>query len=162
MSFTRFYDDPNRIHKSNIETAAICDYNFNVPSNFKNTNVYFSDPNMRLQSCGGSQYYNMIGFESKLRSMDKPLNRDFIGEQYSKPELTHGKVPIYQVEKEVTDESRRSHPAWSYRINCQFRPEHLFSNPQKNAISSFEHNLDTNIMTKDNYTKNTKKYKSHI
>ena len=157
MSFTRFHDDPNRINKSNIETAAICDYNFNVPSNFKNTNVYFSDPNLRLQSCGGSQYYNMIDFESKLRCIDKRLNRDYIEEQYSKPQLIHNKVPIYQVKTEVTDESRRSHPAWSYRINCQFRPEYLFSDPQKNAISTFEHNLDTNIMTKDNYTKKNKK-----
>ena len=157
MSFTRFHDDPNRIHKANIETAAMCDYNFNVPSNFKNTNVYFDDPNIRLQSCGGSLYNNMIDFESKLRCMDRQLNRDFVKEQYSKPELSHRMIPIYNVKKEVTDESRRSHPAWSYRVNCQFRPEHLFSDPQKNAIVPFEHNLDTNLTSKDNYTKNVKK-----
>lgn len=157
MSFTRFHDDPYRIHKTNIEIAAMCDYTFNVPSNFKNKNVYFIDPNIRLQKCGGSQYTNMIGFESELRNMDKPLNRDFVKEQYTKPQMTHGKIPIYEIEKEVTDESRRSHPAWSYRINSQLRYDYLLSDPQKNAIMSFEHNLDTNLKTKDNYTKHVKK-----
>lgn len=157
MSFTRFHDDPNRIHKTNVEAAALCDYNFNVPTNFKNTNVYFSDPNLRLQSCGGSQYYDMIGFESKLRRMDMRTNRDFVDDQHSQPQLTHKKMPVYQVDKDITDETRRSHPAWSYRINCQYRPQHLFSNPQKNAITAFEHNVDTNITTKDLYSKHNKK-----
>ena len=157
MSLTRFHDDPNRIKKTNLEASAILDYKFNVPSNFNNNNIYISDPHLRLQHCGSTQLRDMVGVESELRQMDTPLQRDYIKNQYKKSDKTHGKVPIYQVKKAVTDESRTTHPAWTYRINSQFRPEHLFEDPQKNAIMNFDANLDTNINTKDNYRKNDKK-----
>ena len=31
MAFTRFHDDTSRILKTNIETASMCNYTFNVP-----------------------------------------------------------------------------------------------------------------------------------
>ena len=56
MAFTRFHDDTSRILKTNLETASICNYIFNVPSNTSTKNVYIEDPHIRMQKSGGSQY----------------------------------------------------------------------------------------------------------
>ena len=160
MAFTRFHDDTNRILKTNIETASICNYTFNVPSNTNTKNVYVNDPHIRMQKSGGTQYSRMIDLEGQLKQMDRGNSRDYIENQYNtKNPINHGlrKIPIFELNKSVTDESRTTHPSWTYRTLQQYRPDFLFEDPQNNYLMKFENNIDTNIMTKDNYRKNHKK-----
>lgn len=160
MAFTRFHDDESRILKTNIETTSMCDYTFNVPSNTKNHNVYIEDPHIRMQKSGGSQYSRMIDLEGQLKRMDQTYSRDYINNQYNTKNPVHHelrKVSIYQLNKSVTDESRSTHPSWTYRSLQQHRPDILFENPQQHTSIKFENNVDTNIITKDNYRKKNHK-----
>ena len=160
MSFTRFHDDPSRILKTNIETTSMCNYTFNVPSNTNTSNVYIDDPHIRMQKSGGAQYSRMVDLEGQLKQMDRSNTRDFIEDQYkTKNNVDHKlrKIPIYELNKSITDETRSTHPSWIYRPLQQYRPDFLFEDPQKNYLMNFENNVNTNIITKDNYRKNNKK-----
>lgn len=160
MAFTRFHDDPNRIIKKNLETTNMSDYTFNVPSNTNKYNIYINDPHVRMQKSGGTQYNNIVDLEGQLKQMNMPLSRDFVNNQYDKKNpIYHSlrQIPIYQLNKTITDESRSTHPSWIYRESRQYRPDHLFEDPQQNFSLKFENNIDTNIATKDNYRKNHKK-----
>ena len=160
MAFTRFHDDTSRILKTNIETASMCNYTFNVPSNTNTKNVYIDDPHIRMQKSGSTQYSRMVDLEGQLKQMDRGYSRDFIDNQYNtKNPIYHGlrQIPIYQLNKSVTDETRSTHPSWTYRSLPQHRSDFLFEDPQKHCSMKFENNVDTNIMTKDNYRKNHKK-----
>ena len=157
MAFTRFHDDYNRILKTNLETTARSEYIFNVPNNFKNKNIYLDDPHIRLQKLGNPQFVNMVNAESELKCLTMKNMRDYIENQYPKTESNYNKIPTLNVNKDVTNESRSSHPAWSYRTLPQHRSDYLFENPQKNAMINFENNIDTNIILKDNYTRFNKK-----
>lgn len=159
MAFTRFHDDPSRVIKSNLETSSINDYMFNIPSNTNNKNVYIDDPHIRLQKNGNSQYSNLVGLEGELRYSNQGLTRDYIQSQYNRRTINHNsrKLEISNLNNGITDESRSTHPAWTFRTLQQYRPEHLFEDPQKNFALKFENNVDTNIETKDNYKKHHKK-----
>ena len=67
MSFTRFYDDPNRIEIKNLETSAMNSYVFNVPGNTDGMNLYFSDPHIRMQKTGSHLNRNLLDVETELR-----------------------------------------------------------------------------------------------
>uniref|UniRef100_A0AB39JEN0 Uncharacterized protein n=1 Tax=Florenciella sp. virus SA2 TaxID=3240092 RepID=A0AB39JEN0_9VIRU len=157
MAFTRFHDDYNRILKTNLETSAKNEYIFNVPNNFNNKNIYLDDPHIRLQKLGNPQFVNMVDAESELKTLTLKNMRDYVKNQYPKTELNYNKVPVYNVSKDITNESRSSHPAWSYRSMQQYRPEYLFHDPQKNTTMKFENNVDSNLLLKDNYTNVHKK-----
>jgi len=159
MAFTRFHDDPSRVLKSNLETTTMCSYTFNTPSNTNNYNVFVHDPHIRMQKSGSSQYTNMIDLEGELKQLDRKYSRDYIENQYDKNKINHAlrRLPVYQLNKSVTDESRSTHPSWTYRTLQQYRQDHLFENPQEHYSMNFKNNIDTNIYTKDNYRKNHKK-----
>lgn len=158
MSFTRFYDDPNRIEIKNLETSAMNSYVFNVPGNTDGMNLYFSDPHIRMQKTGSHLNRNLLDVETELRNINIPLNRDNINlNNYKKNQMPKTTVPIYDVKKNITKESRASHPAWLYRESSQYRPDYLFLNPQEHIKIPFIVNQDTNILEKDYY--NLKTYK---
>ena len=154
MSFTRFHDDPNRIQKTNLETSALNDYRFNVPGNTNHQTCFFQDPHIRTQTNGTPLYKQMIHVESQLRGMDRVLCRDHTTKNnYEKYATLQVKTVPRHIKKTITKESRASHPAWLYRSQTQYRPQHLFHNPQKNVEVPFDAYLDTNILEKDYYNK---------
>lgn len=158
MSFTRFHDDPTRIKKENIETSSTNYYIFNVPNNITTSNVYYNDPHIRMQNCGNTLYKNLINVESELKNINQLTNtRDYTKNTYKNISTPKEKIPIYNVKKTITDESRITHPVFKYREQSLYRPDHLFLNPQENVFLHFENNLDTNILEKDHY--NLKHYK---
>ena len=158
MSFTRFHDDPNRIQKTNLETNAINDYIFNIPGNTNDQNHYFQDPHIRMQTNGTTLYKQMIQVETELRGMERVLCRDHkLKNNYKNYEPIYRKIAPTSIDKTITKESRASHPAWVYRTRSQYRPDHLFEDPQKHVEIPFHSQLDTNILEKDYY--NIKHYK---
>jgi hypothetical protein len=158
MSFTRFHDDPNRIQKTNLERSAINDYTFNVPGNTKGSH-FFYDPHIRSQKNGVPLYNTMVNVESTLKNIGRPLYRDNLHlNQYQRYDSYNGKVNPTQEVKTITNESRASHPAWTYRVYCPFRKDYLFYDAQSNISIPFDAYLDTNILEKDYYNiKHSKK-----
>lgn len=152
MSFTRFHDDPNRIQKTNLETSAMNDYIFNVPGNTSNSSVYFKDSHIRMQKNGNTLCKNMIQTESELRAMDRILCRDEKNKNnyVSNQSIKHYVYPS-NVSKNITKESRASHPAWMLKGAKTYTPPYLFSDPQANTEIPFSSFLDTNILEKDYY-----------
>ena len=58
------------------------------------------------------------------------------------------------------DETRASHPAFLYRDLEQTRWEQPLFNPQSSIDFTFEHNLNSSLIFKDNYVPNAQnKYK---
>ena len=158
MAFTRFHDDINRIEKTNLETTAINNYTFNVPGNINVKNIYFSDPHIRMQKTGTHLCRNLLNVENELKNLHIPLGRDDVKiHRYDLNSSYKTKVSIHDINKTITNETRASHPAWTFREKSQFRPDYLFLNPQENLKLHFEHNVDTNILEKDYY--NLKTYK---
>ena len=152
MSFTRFHDDPNRILKTNWETSAMNDYVFNVPGNTKASSVYFDDPHLRMQKNGNTLCRNLIQIESELKTLGRELNRDNIYKNdYVRQQSIKNYIYPSNVEKNITKESRASHPAWKLKGTGTYEPAFLFKNPQTNVEVPFHMNLDTNILEKDYY-----------
>ena len=56
--------------------------------------------------------------------------------------------------KNITKQSRASHPAWMVRTTKNNRSDFLLEDPQKNVEFPFLANLDTNILEKDYYNIN--------
>ena len=145
MAFTRFHDDPDVIQKKLCEMTFEGVYQLNVPGNGLN-NPYIEDPNIRLQKWGANLHSNTIEIDSKFKGLDRKLTSDY--QQYTEP---NSFKQSYSSNSFSVDESRASHPAWLYRDLSQYRPAHLYFNPQYNTTLKFENNQATRILEKDYY-----------
>ena len=82
----------------------------------------------------------IIKWFNKKKSLDFETDEDLVGgvsyEKYKKP---------------ITDESRATHPAWTYRALPQNHHYPLFLNPQENVCLQFHNNLNTRNLERDNF-----------
>lgn len=155
MSFTRFHDDPNRIQKTNLETSAINDYTFNVPGNTNTKSLFVDDPYVRMQKNGTTLCRNMVNIEAELHGLDRVLCRDNLTKNnYLKTQMVKQYIRPSSLSKNITKQSRASHPAWMVRTTKNNRSDFLLEDPQKNVELPFLANLDTNILEKDYYNIN--------
>ena len=145
MAFTRFHDDPDVIQKKLCEMTFNGVYQLNVPGNGIH-NPYIDDPNIRLQKWGANLHTNTIEIEHKFKGLDRKLASDY--QVFKEP---RSKPNTYSIKSFLVDESRASHPAWLYRDLTQYRPAHLYFNPQYNTTINFENNQPTRILEKDYY-----------
>lgn len=159
MSFTRFHDDPHRIQKKNLETTSMNEYIFNVPGNNTNQNIFFEDPHLRMQKSGNTLCRNLVQIESELRTLDRRVNCDDVQKNdYLKQQCIKSYMYPTNIKKNITKESRSSHPAWTLKGACTYEQPYLFQDPQQNVEIPFHAYLDTNILEKDYYNiKNSKK-----
>lgn len=145
MAFTRFHDDPARIQKKLNESTQIGMYHLNTPGNGLNL-PYMDDINIRLQKWGGNMQTNGFDIEQELRGYRKNGKYDTI--EYKQPSTSMIK---YNNGNFKIDETRASLPAWTFRGKTQYRPDHLFLDPQKNIFVPFENNTPSRILEKDYY-----------
>jgi hypothetical protein len=148
MAFTRFHDDPGRIKKQLEQDTFIGRYQLNVPGPGEN-NPFWEDPNIRLQSWGANLKTNSTNLESELRGMTRKLNRDLIEVNDFKINQTLTTTPKYDVKESFVEESRTTHPAWTYRNVCQDRWESPWTNPLVFVDKPFQENIQTRILEKD-------------
>ena len=148
MSFTRFHDDPNRIFKQVQQSTYAGMYRLNTPGNGLDL-PYAQETQLRLQGWGANFDQNMISQESDLRGLTRKLNKDLIKvNDYKKYETLPG-APTYRTENPFVEESRASHPAWTYREASQDRWEEPFLNPQSGLEQPFAYDIQTRIIEKD-------------
>ena len=154
MAFTRYHDDDCRIYKTLEEVARISNYNLDVPGNGL-TPVYMNDPYIRLQKWGGNLASNNLLIDENLRGLDRRLNRDCPGNNYTHYNINPEKIncPKYGM---YTDQPRTSNPAWNLRGIETQRFNILLSDPQKTCEIPFSHGLHSRIIEKDNYNNKLK------
>ena len=151
MSFTRFHDDPCRMLKQVQESTDVGLYHLNVPGNGEKP-YYFDNNFIRLEKWGGNLSNNPVSLESDLRGLTRKLNRDHIEiNSYEKNKIKN-EVKSYPRNKDQTDQSRSTHPAWTFRDKKQMRYDILFLNPQENVCIPFQNNLNTKLLEKDYFT----------
>jgi|TARA_Y100000389_G_scaffold203808_1_gene253577 hypothetical protein len=152
MSFTRFYDDPNRIRKQVEESNAVGLYMLNKPGQGIDL-PYFEDVQIRLQKWGANLKTNTINLESDLLGITRKNNRDNINLNNYKTNETYSREQTYKNAKPIVDESRATHPAWMYKDLEQTRWEYPYQKQLNNYHINFEHNLQSRMIEKDNYNK---------
>jgi hypothetical protein len=150
MAFSRFHDDPARIKKQLEQDTFPGRYQLNTPGP-GDILPFWEDPNIRLQKWGANLKTNTTDFESELRGMTRKLNHDEIEINHYKLKQTPMSTPNYQVREPFVEESRSTHPAWTYRNIWQDRWESPWVNPQCFSEKPFQDNIQTRILEKDAY-----------
>lgn len=151
MAFTRFHDDPARIQKQLAESTFLGRYQLDTPG--QGVDLPFSeDPQLRLQKWGANLRTNGVNLESDLRGMTRKLNRDYTNKNNYLDNDVRTERVNYRQSDPFIEESRASHPAWTYRDLEQTRWETPFLNPQANLEKKFQNNVQTRILEKDYFT----------
>ena len=150
MSFTRFHDDPCRIEKQLQESTGSGKYMLNVPGNGEKP-CFMEDPFIRMQKWGSNLRTNTINLESDLRGLTRHTNRDCMKvNNYEKHRVKSRKV-TYPSCNPSTEQTRATNPAWQLRDLEQVDWYTLPLNPQENTCMTFQNNLSTRILEKDNF-----------
>lgn len=133
MNTRTFYDDYQTIDSLDISTGPTR-YHMNVPGN---PLQIADDPHIRLQKFSGTFASNQFEINSSLH--------------YTKPTPPIDSKYYEHNTSLTTDQSRATHPAWSYREHNNHTP--LQIQPYTPPIISFTHNTSTRNELKDNFYK---------
>lgn len=158
MAFTRFFDDPVRIEKQLQQATGHARYMMDVPGHGARPS-YVEDPYIRSQTFAGNLMTNTTTLESELWGLTKPLSTDVVGkDEYTKNSPFFNKsnsspliMKFPSTALLTTEQSRTTVPAWTFRETTLSRGTPLHFNPQENICFSFENNLSTRILEKNNY-----------
>jgi hypothetical protein len=150
MAFTRFHDDPHRIKKQIDESSFIGRYMLNTPGPGSDL-PFIEDPHIRIQKWGANTHTNAVNLESDLRCLTRPYNRDSLLSNIHNEFNVTTNQNSYNTQSSFVEESRASHPAWTYRDLEQNRWETPFFNPLNGLEKEFKSNIQTRILEKDNY-----------
>ena len=151
MAFTRFKYDDCRTKKSLQQATDPGRWILNVPGNGANP-CYMEDPQIIIQKWGANLRTNTINLESELRGVNRNLNRDCLGkDEYQRYDVPNQAIQYPSCSNLTTEQSRATNPAWWYRDLEQPNWDYLHLNPQENTCMSFQNNLSTRILEKDNY-----------
>lgn len=150
MSFTRFYDDQCKIKQQNEDSSFLGKYMLNKPGQGLDL-PFVEDTHIRLQMWGANKRNDSVNLESDLYGLSRKLNRDLVDfNDYKKNEyITYENN--YKTNQPFVEESRASHPAWTYKDLEQSRWENPFLNPQNGLEMDFQNNIQTRILEKDNF-----------
>jgi hypothetical protein len=152
MAFTRFHDDPARIRKQLQESTYLGRYQLNRPGPGAQM-PFLEDPNIRLQYWGANLQNNTVDLESEFRNLNRPLNRDLMDKNDYKSVQITSNPPLtgYSTMQPFVEESRATHPAWTYKDKEQSKWELPLLDPQSlsHLEAPFPHQISTRILEKD-------------
>ena len=150
MALTSIKNDISRVEKELQQSTGSGRYVLTMPG--PGTNMPFhNDPHIRLQKWGANFTPNMIDLENKLRRADRPLNRDETKYTYEK--VKQGDLPYSSVNM-MTDQSRATHPAWSFLDKNIERWEEPLHDYQSKSVITFANNISSRVQQKNNFEKN--------
>jgi hypothetical protein len=150
MSFTRFRDDPYRIQKQVDESSFVGRYMLNTPGQGINL-PFLEDPQIRLQKWGANLHTNPVNLESDLLGLTRKYNRDLPSINQYQNHSIKSKQNTYSTTQSSVNESRTSHPAWTYKDLEQNRWETPKLNPLNGIEPEFKTNIQTRIIEKDSF-----------
>ena len=152
LMFTRFHDDEFRIKKQLEESTYLGRYQLNHPGNGTQM-PFFDDPQIRLQYWGANLTTNNANLESDLLGLSRKSNRDLVEiNDYKLHAATTSQI-TYPRRDPFVEESRASHPAWTYKDQDHTRWETPFLNPLNGVEIPFETNLQTRVLEKENFVR---------
>jgi hypothetical protein len=122
----------------------------NVPGNGDKP-YYIEDPYIRIQGWGANLRTNTINLESNLKGLNQPLSRDCLQNNYLKTAVSSSPISYPSCCPSFVEQSRVTHPAWTYRDLEQTNWYYPQLNPQENVCFPFQNNLSTRILEKNNY-----------
>ncbi len=153
MAFTRnMYDDKPTTEMLREQTHTNR-YMLDVPGPGNNL-PFMEDPFIRMQKWGGNLMTNIVSVEGDLFGLTRNLNKDSIKDNNYANHMVKTKSVSYPVVNPITDQSRATHPAWTYR---EIEPSNwniLLKNPQSNVFMKFDNNIDTRLNEIEMYQKN--------
>ena len=152
MAFTRFNYDEGRTQKLLQESTDPGRYILNVPGPGSSPD-YISDPHIRLTKWGANLRSNTTQLDCDLKGMTRTHTRDNIKlNQYQHKAAYTSQLPTRTNQILATDQSRVSHPAWTYRGFQRESWSYLPLNPQEHVCIPFQNNLSSRLLEKDYYT----------
>ena len=155
--FTRFHDDEFRIKKQLEESTFLGRYQLNTPGNGTQM-AFFEDPHIRLQYWGANLTTNNIHLESDLFGITRKSNRDLVKINDYKLHAAQTAPISYPHMNPFVEESRASHPAWTFRDVEHNRWETPFLNPLNGVEIPFETNMQTRILEKEYFVRKSPKF----
>ncbi len=147
MASTRYIYDNCRVEKQLQESTGPGKYMLNVPGQ-GNTLSFFDDPHIRMQKWGGNLHNNFFNLERELQLPSFNLKDCF---NFKEERILSIKKDTNNNNNEITNQSRVTHPIWTFREKECNNFDYLFMNPQENVCYPFENNISTRILEKDNY-----------
>ncbi len=155
MAFTRYNYDDLRTKKILQESTGLCRYMLNVPGPHKTT-CYMDDPQVRLQKFGGNNRSvnngHPIDIDSDLKGYTRPLQKYCTNLEFPNQGVAKSSAIKYdKCDAPITDQSRATHPARSYRSLPNQPIDIPLLNHQENTCFHFHNNLNTRLLERDNY-----------
>ena len=151
MACTRYTNDRGRIEKQNAMLTHPGRYALDVPGPGDQM-AFNADPHIRIQKWGANFRNNMMDINSDLRGMTRPLTRDLPEVNDYKKWSVKSSVAFKPEETNyMTDDSRATHPAWTYRESEINRFEPTFLNPLDQLEKPFHYDLNTRILERDHF-----------
>jgi hypothetical protein len=151
MSFTRFNYDECRTKKQLQQSTGPCRWIMNVPGN-GDTPCYIEDPQVIMQKWGANIWTNCINLESELLGVNKPLSKDCLSkDNFKNYNVSTSPIKYPTCNNLFTEQSRSIMPAWTARDLEQVDWHYPQLNPQENTCMTFQNNLNTRILEKDNF-----------
>ena len=149
--FTSFRNDSARIKKEMEMSSYSGRYALDVPGNGLDL-PFMDDSQIRMQKWGANLQTNRVDLEGELFSINRKISRDYLdSDEYKKFKVNSNPIQQFSSKNPFVEESRSSHPAFVYRELEINRWETPFINPQANLEKSFNYNIQTRILEKDNY-----------
>ena len=153
MAFTRYNYDECRTKKLLQESTGPGRYVLDTPG-WGDRPTLFNDPQIRhmgwsanLQTVSNG---HPIDIESDLKNVNKKLQRYGRHYKVAKP-LKTNPVKVSTHAKEITGQSRATHPGFFHRDLQQDHTIPLHLNPQENVCLTFQNNLNTQLLEKDSH-----------
>jgi hypothetical protein len=150
MACSRYHSDINRIEKRNAISTFAGRYALDTPGPGADA-PFIADPHMRATKWGANFCNNMMDLNSDLRGLTRPLNRDLPDyNNYVKHSVKPNHIS-YDERNYITDESRATLPAWTFRDVEINRWETPMLNPLDQLEKPFHHNLNTRVLERDHF-----------
>lgn len=150
MACSRYHNDICRIEKRNTISTYGGRYALDTPGPGANT-AFVADPHLRASGWGANFCNNMMDMNSDLRGLTRPLNRDLPEHNNYVKHAVKPSTIAYDERNYITDESRATLPAWTFRDIEINRWETPLLNPLDQLEKPFHHNLNTRILERDNF-----------
>lgn len=150
MSFTRFHDDPCRIKKQLQEITGTERYMLNVPGNGDKP-CFMEDPFIRMEKWGSNLMTNPVDIDSDLKGLTRTLSRDCEKSNNFENHTVNTQEVSYPSCQPITDQSRATDPAWTFR---DIEQVNLTNSPiefNNNVGIQFQNNICSRLTEKELY-----------
>ena len=158
MSQSRFFDDETRIVKRLEMSQNPGEYYLNAPGPGSSAPME-EDVHMLMQRWGANMFSNTVNLESDLMGINRNINRHHTDYYDYKSNMPDVQPLSFLVDKPFVEESRASHPAWTYKDVDQ-SPYYIsfpLLNPQNLATieKPFLYDVQTRILQRNEMGKMT-------